>query len=627
MNLQRIEDTASGASWALHPRISVVVSDAPDFLHELGDALAGDYAAAHPRFVVWVADDTGVEWQLTPEALRQMGLTTTIPNMVRQADIPGVLFRSLYDVFPDPEAEWYRAQNQRQAALGELAACASERAAWEEARESAATSPKAEGAIAANEAAALDAEAKWQALDAEVREAEAFRDEVRRQESGTDQIEASRYRLERLQQSIQERIEEITNLLQVDREGLATVRALIAEAAAEADLPSRDDEIERIDSLGVKYQELAQWRQRLNALPRPPQWVIAQTQGEYEEARGRFQALEYQAKQGIDCESELHRARIRFEEAEAAWNALLAGTEDQEEALQRESADLCTEASDYLGVAVGIEEVGAALHERRQEVANRRDPRFLLGQMLSARSLVVTPENVIDVAESWLEGAPEDSRSDEELQLDLAVAVSDLADVKDQLLALVESVEQDPQFSIALQEAEAALEDLRTRREEAHRERLAFSMASDSDYTEQLPLQLAAREAEARHIANDAELRLMLLSQHAHTQEAVIADLENVSPQELQNLLLARLATMRGLLGPGASVALPLILDRLTESLSGELTDLVVTTMVKVSGLVPVICLVTPSGARRWADHALPGTVGFVDITHANVYGPDQARR
>lgn len=653
VRLQRIERCDDPAfALTIGDRVTVIAGLAPERRDELCAAIAAGFAGQPVALGLQCCDNEGEFW-LSGDALRQRSWSTTSSPIFEAVDLPGVLCYSFHENEPN-NAEIYREQLQHacDAATARFAAIRDESSLQEQRKK-------------LEDSAKLFAEQLGFVMLRRIEQLRQHRDEE--VASGDDaetqetNLEAELSRYDELIAAISQRIDELRERLDGSGAEADEIEALLDEARRDADGPQRREEVKRIDQFGSRYQALAEENNRLCARPAVPKWIIAQTLGEYEEAKGRRDALQYQAKLGVNVRKALVRAEERFIAAEQAWHEVDRGVDEELRVVQEASAKLCRDVSKYLGQELVIAEVGQVLAKRREELCALYDPRIALCQVFASRKIVATYDNVCDVAEAWLQAQDRHEISFEEAQDALAAAVVDLQEqqhAKESVLARIAHAQQHelgedvlraafgPQVmrDAKYQDAERSLQivELAMLQKEIgvdgscfvdDSEREAFDaaqrvradeLASAEDHLNVIARRITLFEHE-RQIAQHALHHAWWRGQDARdevgdSQFGVATDVAQCDFAANRDALLRRFA---GLRIQGTRETFPLIVNAAFDGLERSDAERLLGVIAKVSNLVQVIYFADTDLVLNWAAMMPSDVVGLV-VCESDVLAPSE---
>jgi hypothetical protein len=477
-----------------HPRMTVVSKLSPEMRERLGaslrKALLGD-----PVDLVMSVDVGGVPQALTADLLARLGLQRRpLDNVITAADLPGAVvhqqavamaedrielsvgvisggadawsaFGSGGDARHVPHAEptdgpLFEARQELADAEGYLEEVAR--------RLDLARTGRTEDSTVERDAAARhfeEATARVEQLQSVVRELEHVLPPKR--ESKVVRV----IRLRQAEATINERIHQLRGSLLAPAEDRSDVQQCLDAAVSAGPPEDTTYRLERLELLTERYNEDLRLLEKLEHQPRPPQWLIEQTQEQIDEAQARITAFTYQIKEGIDVRKQLQRAQEQLREAQEAWDELENGIEGEVRNARAKLDESIANIEFFLEIEPGSN-IEDALEDARDAMQGGVDPRAELVAALERQSVDATPEAAIEVARQWLATQDQVDAMHSAVQQELTAVLLDLGDVRKQIAdvsAEQESVDEPEvdrsalevkrsELAVAIREREAAAE-------------------------------------------------------------------------------------------------------------------------------------------------------------------------
>jgi predicted nucleic acid-binding Zn-ribbon protein len=437
-----------------HPRITVVSKLSNEMRERLSTSLH-KVLAGEPADLVMSVDVGGVPQPLSAELLARLGLQRRpLDNVVTAADLPGAVVHKAASAFADDRV---------QLSVGVVSGAADSWSAFAAADDSA-VAPHShveptDGPLFEARRQLADAEAHLeeisQRLDAarrgEVADSSHERDVATRRLAAASarvtELQATVHELEatlppkreskvvrviRLRQAeatINERIHQLRASLHAPAEDRSEVQRLLDAAISAGPADDTGYRRERLDLLTEQYHEDVNLLEKLEHQPRPPQWLIVQTQEQIDEAQARITAFTYQIKEGIDVRKQLQRAQEQLREAQEAWDELENGIEGEVRAARAKLEESVANIEFFLEIEPGSN-IEASLESAREAMESAVDPRVDLVTALEQHHVDSTLETAVDVAREWLERQEQVEALHTAVQQELTAVLLDLGDVR-----------------------------------------------------------------------------------------------------------------------------------------------------------------------------------------------------
>lgn len=660
-----IEGANPQYSLEFHPRLTVVSDLSNAMRGQLVDTfqsmLFGDFANN-----LMAVDVGGVPQELTPELLKQLGLVGhKVSNVIRVSDLPGVRViqpsrervaerefvganagasaggsRFKDDAAPEQPAP--QGPTPLELALEQLEAAEADvnklMRRLEQVKQSRTSGPPPEMEKVAN--ALEKANAKVAKLEAELKEVELERQKLQQNagESGEEHKTVRLIRLRQIESAIGERIFQLREKMAptpVDKSEVTECMTAALQADPQDDMLARRAELEQLER---RYEQHRVEVERLESLPRPPEWLVNQTHEQIAEAQARITAFTYQIREGIDVRPQLAKAQEQLREAQEAWEELEDGVEGQLRAEKKRLEDAENAIVKFLGLEPG-NDVREALTTALDEVASYQDPRMLLVDALARHGVDAKPEYAVSIAERWIHFQDKQDEAYVRMQQELAEALFDQDEARKQIAEVeAEPDENDLQelveFAQSLQAelskaqkvqqaAEAKLQELSRNYQTGYLDEEVAAL--ESQYEEAWNVaEAAARKVEyfeslesLRGELNDTEVDSSD-TQNSENQpwwetktgavsdnQAAIesdevrpqVDLSELDEDALENFVLTHAASLRQV-AKGETV--PLILDAAFDDFPPVLMTRMMAVLMRIAPLVQVIYLTSNKKAENW---------------------------
>jgi hypothetical protein len=658
-----------------HPRVTVVSKLTPEMRLRLAAslraALFGD-----PVDLVMNVDVGGVPQPLTSDLLARLGLQRRpLDNVVSAADLPGAVV--LRQPVEDPAT-------QMRVGVGSTAS-----EAWNAYNTDPIHEPVHDGPLfeARNELAEAEANLRKIAerldaarlgrtdeTEAQLRDARASLKQARARVAEMNDIvqrleqtlppqrESKVVRVIKLRHSeadINERIHQLRGSLHAPAENRSEVQGYLDAAVAEIPPEERAERRNRLALLSERYYEDRALFEKLEHQPRPPSWLIRQTEDQIDEAQARITAFTYQIKEGIDVRKQLKRAQEQLREAQEAWDELENGVEGE----LRSARSHLDESSRNVAAFLLVEpdaDLDDAIELERELLENAVDARSELVEALVRQGVDATSETAMATAQQWLDHQDRLEASHAAVQQQLAAALLDLGDIRRQIFDVSAEPEpvEDPLLAVdqsqldvaranydaAVHVAEAAAEEvarLESRPvvdsafeidalERAHHEALEVVEAAGRkvDYFARLDA-LRHDDAATLHVPQSQEVSTFSSFDAATSEDeyggtvgvrpwweggndqirqpapahmvsnatAAEVDVSRISEEDVEMYVLSRAAGLR-MAARGESV--PLIIDAAFDDLPPHLVVRLFAALAKISSMVQVVYLSSGHVAEDW---------------------------
>jgi hypothetical protein len=567
-----------------HPRVTVITGLSPSQRSLLGSQLTGAFGGADADFSLIVDVGAGPQ-ELTSDLVADLGLArSTASSRSRTNELPGAVIVSedgISEEMPTPfeplpdasplegareELRSAEAELQQLEWMLENARAGSPDAIAERVRQAEEDHQTALQAIAHFDASVDELWQRW--VEDE--------DDPTTEKPFDYNEDPRRARLTELHGILVRGAGELQSEIDHEPFDMDDFAGALGAAITARDNPVTPEQAKQREQLAIHWHETMEALKARPVVAAPSAWVMNQARTELDAAADRVALLTSQVDRGIDVKAQLIRAQHALEDAQRVWDDLDTSTDTQTPRLLETLERLRSQIAAALGEVPADDDMERALLAHTLQQWNGQDPFDALIARMSVVGLDAGREDIIDLAEQWLERRNALAGSLAQLHVDV-----DHCEHLQAGLDAAEEIERDAAAQLADARSQTATPTLTPAQlEQLHR-----------DHAEAIDGARAAR----RKVEYFAQLNAAKAPPvGAHARSGAPSD-----PSELEDgYVLARAA---GLRRHGEGEAVPLVIDGSFDHLGSEFAARVLDVLPNISPQVQVVYLAGNDVAVEWA--------------------------